>query len=387
MFLDACEHCARVCRVLEQPSGNALLLGVGGSGRQSTTRLSAYVCDNECFQIEVAKGYGMTEFKDDVKKCLMMCGCENKTQVFLFCDTQIVKEDFVEAVNNVLNSGDVPNLYGLEDMDQISEACKPLCTSLGMQPTKTNIFGAYIGRVKKNIHVVLAFSPVGDDFRRRLQMFPSLVNCCTVDWFREWPAEALYSVAKQQISTANMELSNLEGSLEMFKLVHQSVEVSSKRFLAETLRNVYITPTSYLELLSSFMSVLNGKKRQVGTQQHRYQVGLDKIRDAEKQVNGLQEMLIEKKPVLVKMDKEFGEMMIVISKDKEAAQVVSEAVAKEESEAKIKADETQVIKDDAENDLAEALPALEVATQCLKKLNANHIREIKQLGSPPMECG
>eukprot|EP00971_Amphidinium_carterae_P228797 4538733-Amphidinium_carterae.1 len=74
MFLDACEHVARICRVLEQPSGNALLLGVGGSGRQSLTRLSTYICDNECFQIEVVKGYGMSEFKDDVKKCLMKCG-------------------------------------------------------------------------------------------------------------------------------------------------------------------------------------------------------------------------------------------------------------------------------------------------------------------------
>ena len=33
MFLDACDHVARIARVLRQPMGNALLLGVGGSGR------------------------------------------------------------------------------------------------------------------------------------------------------------------------------------------------------------------------------------------------------------------------------------------------------------------------------------------------------------------
>merc|ERR1719409_2659197 len=63
MFLDACEHNAKICRVLAQPAGNVLLLGVGGSGRQSLTRLSASICEAECFQIQVAKGYGMTEFK------------------------------------------------------------------------------------------------------------------------------------------------------------------------------------------------------------------------------------------------------------------------------------------------------------------------------------
>eukprot|EP00913_Durusdinium_trenchii_P034420 g32201.t1 len=113
MFLDACEHCARICRVLSQPNGNVLLLGVGGSGRQSLTRLSAYMNEADCFQIEVAKGYGMTEFKDDVKRCLMKCG--------------IVKEDFVEAINNVLNSGDVPNLYANEDFEAISSSCRQLC--------------------------------------------------------------------------------------------------------------------------------------------------------------------------------------------------------------------------------------------------------------------
>ncbi|CAJ1432850.1 unnamed protein product [Effrenium voratum] len=177
MFLDACEHCARICRVLSHPSGNVLLLGVGGSGRQSLTRLSTYMNDCECFQIEVAKGYGMTEFRDDVKKCLMKCGVEDKVQVFLFCDTQIVKEDFVEAINNVLNSGDVPNLYANEDMESISGACRQLCQNMGMQPNKANLFSAYLSRVKKNVHVVLAFSPVGDSFRSRLRMFPSLVNC------------------------------------------------------------------------------------------------------------------------------------------------------------------------------------------------------------------
>jgi dynein heavy chain len=383
MFLDACEHNAKICRVLNQPAGNVLLLGVGGSGRQSLTRLSSYIVEAECFQIQVAKGYGMTEFKDDLKRCLMVCGVEDKVQIFLFCDTQIVKEDFVEAVNNVLNSGDVPNLYAIEDFESIATSCRKVCQELGMQPTKANLFAAYLTRVKKNVHVVLAFSPVGDSFRNRLRMFPSLVNCCTIDWFHEWPGEALYSVAKQQITGQQVELPDLEGSLVMFQGIHQSVEHTAIDFLAKTHRHVYVTPTSYLELLSSFVQILDSKRKEVGTAQHRYQVGLTKIEGAEEQVAGLQQMLQEKKPFLEETQKQVAEMMVVITKDKAEAEEVSEAVAKEEAEAKVKAEETQAIKDDAQKDLDEALPALEVAVQCLKKLNKSHIQEVKALANPP----
>merc|ERR1719284_1080655 len=104
MFSDACEHVARVCRVLRQPSGNALLLGVGGSGRQSLSRLASFISEFDVYQIEVVKGYGMNEFKDDLKTCLMKCGNDQKATTFLFADTQIVKEQMVEAINNVLNS-------------------------------------------------------------------------------------------------------------------------------------------------------------------------------------------------------------------------------------------------------------------------------------------
>ena len=50
-------------------------------------------------------------------------------------------------------------------------------------------------QVKRNLHMVLSFSPVGGDFRERLRKFPSLVNCTTIDWFSEWPRDAQYTVA------------------------------------------------------------------------------------------------------------------------------------------------------------------------------------------------
>ena len=58
-------------------------------------------------------------------------------------------------MNNVLNSGDVPNLYKNEDLDAITQACRSACQSAGITPTKANVFNCYIQRVKGQVHVAM----------------------------------------------------------------------------------------------------------------------------------------------------------------------------------------------------------------------------------------
>jgi dynein heavy chain len=96
-----------------------LLLGVGGSGRQSLAKLSTFISNYNLFQIEVIKGYNMKTWRDDIKKCLMQAGIENKLMSFLFVDTQIINEQMLEDLNSILNSGDVTGVYNDKDMDEI----------------------------------------------------------------------------------------------------------------------------------------------------------------------------------------------------------------------------------------------------------------------------
>ncbi len=132
LFQDACEHVVRITRVLRQPRGNALLLGVGGSGRQSLSRLSCFLANQRVFQIEVTKSYTMRTWQENMRTLLMEAGVENKPVCFLFVDTQIINEQMLEDINNILNSGDITNLYGDKEMEEIASACKQECMQKGL---------------------------------------------------------------------------------------------------------------------------------------------------------------------------------------------------------------------------------------------------------------
>lgn len=73
------------------------------------------------WQIEIKRNYGMMEWREDVKKLLRRAGCDGKSQVFLFSDSQIKDEAFIEDINMILNTGDVPNLYASDEKAEILE--------------------------------------------------------------------------------------------------------------------------------------------------------------------------------------------------------------------------------------------------------------------------
>eukprot|EP00615_Pteridomonas_danica_P016588 CAMPEP_0114385844 /NCGR_PEP_ID=MMETSP0102-20121206/6268_1 /TAXON_ID=38822 ORGANISM="Pteridomonas danica, Strain PT" /NCGR_SAMPLE_ID=MMETSP0102 /ASSEMBLY_ACC=CAM_ASM_000212 /LENGTH=3026 /DNA_ID=CAMNT_0001542557 /DNA_START=949 /DNA_END=10026 /DNA_ORIENTATION=- len=384
LFMDAIEHVSRISRVLRQPQGNALLLGVGGSGRKSLTMLSTFMADYTLYTIQIAKGYGKNEWRENVKECLLMAGLQDKPIVFLFDDTQIVFESMTEDVNSILNSGDVPNLYAAEDLDAIAQACKEDCIRKRLPQTKLNLFNIYLARVKRNIHVCLTMSPVGEAFRERLRKFPSIVNCCTIDWFSAWPDEALQSVATRAFEDSDLNLGDHTSSVvTVCKGVHQSVSKLSLVYLSELQRYNYVTPTSYLELLSTYRKVLGSKRIEVGTLKDRLQNGLDKLISTGQVVSVLQADITALKPVLVKTVAEVEVMIVNIDKDKADAAITQAQVEKEETAAKEKAASTQAIADDAQKDLDEALPALAAAVQCLKDLKKADIDEVKVMGKPP----
>ena len=383
LFTDAVKHVTRISRTIRQPLGHALLLGVGGSGRKSLSRLTTAIAEFECFSIEITKSYRLNEWREDLKMLMMKAGKDGKKTVFLFDDTQIVMETFVEDINNILNSGEVPNLMKDEDMGMIADAMTPVCKEKGIACTKLNLFSMFVSRVKANLHLVICMSPVGDSFRSRLRNFPALVNCCTIDWFHPWPEEALTSVAKSQLTVDVGSDETMQAVIKMCGVVHLSVQAKSVQYLEEMSRHNYVTPTSYLALLEAVNILIDKKRGEIQKGIFRLQNGLDKLASTSEQVDGLKEMLTEKKPVLEKTLKEVAEQQVVIDEEKGKAAIIKESAEKTAAAAAIKSAEVKEIADDAQADLDKALPALDNAVKCLKELQKGDIVEVKSMGKPP----
>uniref|UniRef100_A0A0A9Z4J1 Dynein heavy chain 3, axonemal n=1 Tax=Lygus hesperus TaxID=30085 RepID=A0A0A9Z4J1_LYGHE len=385
MFKFVIEHISRISRILQQDNGHVLLVAVGGSGRQSCSKLACHMAEYHLYQIEISGNYGFNEWRDDVRSLMKKAGVEGKPQVFLLSDSQIKDEAFVEDINMILNTGDVPNLYPGDEKADILDKMTQLPKDSGKKgdTTPLALFNLFIERVKSNLHVALAMSPIGDAFKNRIRMFPSLINCCTIDWFTAWPDDALEKVAEAFLKTVDISDEMKEKSVTICKEFHTTVKEASGEYFLKLKRKNYVTPTSYLELIKTFQSLHALKVEQITTLRMRYEVGLEKLDFAAGQVAVMQEELNALQPELVKTSEETEKLMVKIEQDTVIVEAKKEIVAADEASANEAAAAAQAIKDDCESDLAEAIPALEAAVQALDTLKPSDITIVKSMRNPP----
>ncbi|KAJ8737519.1 hypothetical protein PYW08_000114 [Mythimna loreyi] len=384
LFQDAIEHIVRTARVLRAERGHCLMVGPGGSGRRSVATLAGHINECKCMGMEIKRNYDTPEFHDDLRKMYMRAGVSNEDTVFLFTDTQITKEEFLEDINNMLNSGEVPNLFEGDTYEAVQTGCRNDAAKCNINPADRDaVYYFFINRVRARLHLCICMSPVGEAFRRRCRMFPSLVNCCTIDWFTKWPPEALLSVAQQCLQPLGDE-KIIDQISNICVTMHQDVDIMTDRLYQEMRRYFYTTPSSYLDLLKLYMTLLDKKQQQIIRGRDRISCGLQKLYETYEVVGVMEQQVREMEPVLAKKAEESQALISRLKVEQKAADQVKSAVLKDEAAAKIKAEEVKQIANEAKADLQLAMPAMDAAQAALKALNKADINELKAFQKPPV---
>ncbi|XP_053409478.1 dynein axonemal heavy chain 11 [Nycticebus coucang] len=384
LFEDAMKHVCRISRILHTPRGYALLIGVGGSGKQSLSRLAAYICSLEVFQVTLTEGYGIQELRVDLANLYIRTGAKNIPTVFLLTDAQVLDESFLVLINDLLASGDIPDMFSDEDVDKIISGIHNEVRSLGMADSRENCWKFFLARVRLQLKIILCFSPVGHTLRVRARKFPAIVNCTAIDWFHAWPQEALVSVSRRFIEETKGIEPLQKDSISLFMAhVHTTVNEMSARYYQNERRHNYTTPKSFLEQISLFKNLLKKKQHEISQKKEHLVNGIEKLQATAAQVGDLKARLASQEAELQLRNQDTEALISKIGLQTE--KVSREKAIADAEERKVTAIQTEVSQKqrECEANLVKAEPALVAATAALNTLNRVNLTELKAFPNPP----
>jgi dynein heavy chain len=298
---------------------------------------------------------------------------------FAITDSMIIDESFLEDLNNMLNTGEIPNLMLPEDKEAVlGEEMRKIVTDRKLIDTAETLQAVFVDRVREFFHICLCMSPVGDTLRLRVRQFPSLVNCCTIDWFSAWPREALLFVSREFLADLELPSEEVRNNLaEQCASVHVSVKEAAERFDQELRRKIYTTPKSYLDLISLYINKLAEKRLEHNTNRDRLAIGLKKLGDTKVDIDEFKVKLAEAQPQLKIQSETLNvQVEVVVGKQKNADEQKKVVSAEAEIVGK-KASEAGAIEAEAKAELDAAEPEVKRAKAALNAISAKDLVELK----------
>eukprot|EP01041_Mallomonas_annulata_P002980 gene2980-5847_t len=386
LFDDAMRHMMRISRCLGMPKGSMLLVGVGGSGKQSLTRLASFCAGYQTFQILISKTYNINSFLDDLRVLYKQCGQMGQKVTFIFTEAEVKDESFLEIINSILTTGEVANLFPKDELVIMASELRlhAMKTIPDFVDSAENLVKFFIDRVRSNLHIVLCMSPVSAKFPERARRFPGIIGGCTIDWFLPWPKEALIAVSEDFISSISLSCTaeTRKQLVIHMGMVHKIVTESCEEYFQKTRRHVYQTPKSFMSFLNDYSVLYTKKCSDVVVKASRVEIGLEKLNSGAKDVEKMK-VVLEEEEVKLKLAEESTNVMLtklekssmeakreadVVSKNKEACEADAERIAGEKA--------------DAEEDLAKAQPFVDEAERAVGSIKPNDLNELKKLGKP-----
>ncbi|KAK1747403.1 dynein heavy chain [Skeletonema marinoi] len=376
VFDQVLDHVLRIDRVLRQP------MGIASHSR-----------------------YGIDDFNEDLRGVMRRVGVDGEKICFIFDEGNVLGSGFLEAMNALLASGEVPGLFDGDEYTSLMSACRDSAARDGViVDSEEELWRRFTSVVQRNLHVVFTMNPSGGEWKNRSTTSPALFNRCVVDWFGSWSAKAMAEVGRE--FTMRLDMGDAEavggswgigaGEQLMTRVedafdgvakggFHQAVvaalvqlhaitkELSEEAGTsASSLSRTFLSPRDYLALINNFVTCVNHRREEIEDEQLHVNAGLSKLKQTQENVAELKVGLASKTVELPN-----GSRSERSPKRKDEAEKMS-----------VEVDKQQVAiaerKEKAQSELEEAEPALISARDSVKGIKKRDLDEVRNLARPPI---
>jgi dynein heavy chain len=385
LFDEAMMHLMRINRTLQTKRGSIMLVGVGGSGKQSLSRLSSYISDHFSFQITITKNYNDNALFEDLRNLYVRVGQKGQVVSFIFTDAEVKSEQFLEYMNSILATGEVVGLFQKDERDAMSSECRNdfIRDHPGIEENISLLYNYFMDRLRDNLHISLCFSPVNPKFPIRAQKFPAIFGV-NINWFLPWPESALVAVSTSFLSQFEIDASS-EEACKLYALLgsyQADVGKMCDTYYNRMRKHVYVTPKSYLCLIEFYKSLYSLKYAEVNSQEKSVNLGLQKLKDASNFVDKLKVDLQEQQVVIQAKEQQTTLLLRKVQGEKAKADKKKDEVGAQAAACQAEADQIGRERMDAQRDLDKALPFLHEAEAACNAIQKKDIAEIKVNQNP-----
>lgn len=398
VFDSVVDHVVRIDRVLRQPLGHMLLVGSSGVGKTVLSRFVAWLNHLSVFQVKAHRGYTLLDFEEDLRGVMRRAGCKREKICFIFDESNIMDSNFLEYMNALLASGEVPGLFDGDTWVKLMQSVREGISSSGSSDfvdtsSEQDMYRWFVRNVQTYLHVVFTMNPSSPDFQNRSATSPALFNRCTINWFGDWSSETTFHVAKELCARVDVmfaggtdrDFDQAQHALaDCINKMHETVATINQDMRQRNANGgTFITPRHFLDFIRHFQNLFREKREAVEDQQRHLNSGLSKLRETSFVVDEQQRALEEKEVVLADLGRKAQDMLEkIISETDKAKRGKQEAT---ELKAFLEKESVRITEERAkvEGELAQAEPALKDAETALNTIKPENLRELRAYTTPP----
>ncbi|CAL5987537.1 Dynein_heavy chain [Hexamita inflata] len=437
------ETILKIDRVIKQPVGHLLLVGISGVGKTTLAKFTAWLNNYECYDVQTHKKYTLQDFEELLRMLVIKAGVKQIKLVFLFDEANALETTFLEHMNALLASGEVPGLFEGDQLSQLLQQARDQIEKFRQEDIKNlppqsakddQILNFITKNVQNNLHIVFSMNPPPrtksqSGLQSSAASSPALFNRCVIVWMGDWQFGSYYQMASEKLNL-NLEgqkdydqpydkylvkelndpglssqqqndlLTNIETAtkdekirrafvlmhkkcLEMANYIEDTHPSSVPSQFADGGGIKLATPRNFVKAIHYLLQIYDRVQKYQKEQFSHVQKGLLVLQETQNEVKLMQQELNVKTVQLTEARDNSDKKLAEMSTKKQEAQQNQIQTNELLKVIKVKQEEIDVKKGPIQKELAEAQPAVDAAKKAITGIDRKKLDELKMMAKPP----